>query len=259
MSLLNSLTKVIKSFVRDDAFTLAAALSFYIVTSLAPILLIIIALVSLFDFATVQNLTSQAGQFLGSDVSDTINSLIENASENSGARSLSLGIGVILAAISVSAVMAQMRYSFNKILNIQQESSIKKQIMKRIYLFIFFLFFILVVLVSLAISSFLQVNSKDTLSMAIDQLVSFLIFTILFMLLFKFIPDKKIPLKKIWPPALLTAVLFTAGKYAISFYLGLSTFSSTYGAAGSLIIILLFIYYSSLILFLGLEILDLYD
>lgn len=260
-------------WMEDDALSLSAAVSYYTVFSLPALLFLVIAIASQFlNRAAVQGeLVNQIGGMIGGKSAELLQTMIANASQSGGGMIATI-IGLATLIIGASAVFAQLQQSMNTIWNIKMKpgASFKYTILKRLFSFSMILvigFLLLVSLViSTAISAFGDMLNQfwpgppiiQYLMQAVNLLVSFGVVTALFALIFKILPDAKIAWKDVWLGAAVSALLFTIGKLLIGLYLAKSAMVSTYGAAGSLVLMLAWIYYSSMILFFGAELTQVY-
>ena len=255
-----------KGFSEDKIPKYSAALAYTTVFSFGPLLVVIIFLCSIFfgQEATQGRIYDQMVQFVGQDAALQLQTIIKNASlSNKG--SLAAIIGIITLILGATAVFAEIQDSINTIWGLKAKP--KKGLLK--LLRNHFLSFSVVVslgfllLVSLAVSTVIEglsdrlkasfPNVTVVIFYILNLLISFVVITALFGLIFKVLPDAKTKWKDIWPGALASGILFMIGKFAISFYIGRSDIGSTYGAAGSLVVLLLWVYYSSMILYLGAE------
>lgn len=209
-------------------------------------------------------LTDEFTTALGKDAADSIQSMIaESQNEKKNTISTILGIGVLL--YGATGVFYQLKVSLNEIWSIKPDPKtvIKKIVIDRARSFAFILVIGFLLLVSFvmtaaitALSDFVASNFPDVLvylAYAIDFIISIGIISILFALVFKYLPDAKIAWKTVWIGAFLTALLFVVGKLLLSLYFGQAEPGLTYGAAGTIILILLWVSYSCLILFFGAE------
>jgi membrane protein len=253
-------------FMNNNSFRLAAALSYNTIFSLPPLLVIIlIAAGSIFGEQTMSGeLHSQAQAALGPEAAKEIQTMMTSASQlkKSGLAAV-IGIGMLIFAATTFFITLQ--DSLNTIWNIKPKpkSGIMQMVKARFLSFGLILSVALLLLVSFVVSAALTLFSDYLRQMlpdvtvflfkVLDFILSVGIITALFALIFKYLPDAIIRWKDVWPGALLTALLFVIGKFLIGWYLSFSDVGSAYGAAGSVIIILVWIYYSSLIVFFGAE------
>ncbi len=244
---------------------LAAALAYYTIFSLAPLLIIIIGIVALVlgqkqatagIFEQIQGLIGQTG-------TDAIRSMVESASKPRQGI-FSAIVGIITLLVGASGAFGELQSALNTVWDTkpQATSGIWGVICSRFFSFTMVLGTGFLLLVSLVASAAITAASALLggllpFSAAMAQAASFVLSLsmtmLLFSLLLKYLPDTKIPWNHVWTGAFVTAILFTVGKWALGFYLGSSAIASAYGAAGSIIVILLWVYYSSAIILLGAE------
>ena len=249
----------------DHAGTLGAALAFYTAFSLAPLLIIAIVLSSLgFGQDAVRgHLDNQIQGLIGKDGAQFVQMLIENAYK-SDSSVLAAIFGIIALLIGASGVFVQLRESLNAIWHVREKPlpTIVAILRTRMVSFAMILGVGFLLLVSLIVSTVLSAASGlisssmpflEPLLPIIDLLVSFTGITFTFALIFKYIPDVVVSWRDVIVGAAATSFLFSLGKLAIGFYLGNSAAGSTFGAASSLVIILLWAYYSSQIILYGAE------
>jgi len=244
---------------------LGAALAYYTVFSIAPLLVIVTAIAA-FVFgreAVDGQLQQQLRGFLGADGAQAVQSLLADAYQpGSGMAAVLLGLGTLV--IGASAVFGQLKDALNTIWEVQPKpgSTLLTLIRDEFLSFAMVLCIGFLLLVSLVISSALAavhsysvglLPGQEALFHAANLLASFLVVTLLFALIFKVLPDAYIAWRDVWSGALLTAVLFELGKLLIGLYLGNASVGSSYGAAGSIIVILIWAYYSAQILLFGAE------
>ncbi|MDZ4839516.1 MAG: YihY/virulence factor BrkB family protein [Bacteroidota bacterium] len=261
-----------KEFSKDDTFTLGAALSYYTIFSLAPMLVVIISVAGfLFGKEAIEGgLFDQLKDLLGAEGAKQVQQMV--ASAYSPGRSMWAGIiaGVLLV-YSSTTVFGQLQSSLNAIWEVKAKPKrgIVKYIMNRVLSFSVILgvgFLLLVSLVLNALLVFLGNWLEDKLNLAsggfvinmIEFVISFGVVTLLFAMIYKILPDAKVKWRFTWIGAGVTALLFDIGKTLIGLYLGSSDLGSTYGAAGSIILVMMWVNYSSQILFIGAEFTQVY-
>ncbi|MGE5224422.1 MAG: YihY/virulence factor BrkB family protein [Omnitrophica WOR_2 bacterium] len=263
--------KVFKEWSEDKVSRLAAALSYYTVFSLAPFLVIIIAIIGLIlgNQQNVQNqVMVQIQDLVGQSGAQAIQSMIEGARRPSSSIIAAM-LGVVFLLLGASGLFGQLQDSLNTIWEVtpKPNQGILGIVKQRFFSFAMVLGIAFLLLVSLIISTVLSALGRFTLGLfpgfdvimqVINFIFSFAVVTLLFALMFKYLPDVKISWGDVWFGSIVTALLFTIGKFLIGLYLGRSSYTSTYGAAGSLVILLLWIYYSGQILFLGAEVTKVY-
>lgn len=254
-----------KGFSEDKVTKLSASLAYYTVFSLGPLLIVIIHLCSVFfGRAAVQGkVVSQLQSFVGPGAAEQIQTIIQNAAVTGSG--IAYTIGIITLVIGATTVFAEMQDSMNSIWGVKARprSGIMSLISNRLLSFGIIASLVFLLLVSLAVSTVVE-GIGDKLSASFPQigfviiyiinlLLTFLVISLLFAVIFKVLPDVEMSWKHALPGAVATAILFMIGKFAISFYISKSDVGSTYGAAGSLVILILWIYYSAIILYFGAE------
>ena len=264
-TVISLLKQTFTEWQEDKAPTLAAALAYYTVFSLAPLLIIVIAIAGLVfgpDAAQGQ-IVAQLQSLIGKEGAETVQELIIKASEpKSGMIATIVGIATLLWG--ASNVFTNLKEALNAIWNVSPppRRGIWGFLQDRILSFAMILGIGFLLLVSLVISALLAAVSywlngflqlPINIWQIVDFAISFGVVTLLFALIYKLLPDVHLAWNDVWIGAAITSVLFTIGKSIIGVYLGGSGIASTYGAAGSFVIILLWINYSAQILFLGAE------
>jgi membrane protein len=270
-SLLNVGKYTVTQWIEDEPFQLAAALSYYTLFSLAPLMIILIAVAGFaFGREAAQNQIVETIQgMIGQGSAKAIQDLIQNASNTPKTGIVSTVFGLVALIFGAGGVVGQLQTSLNTIWGVTPKpgQGIWGFIRQRFISFSMILAIGFLLLVSLVVSAFLSgltqwmgslFGGTAVLAHALDLLVSFVFITALFAIIYKFLPDVRIEWRDVWVGAALTSFLFTIGKFLIGFYLGSSGVASTYGAAASLITVLLWVYYSSLIFFLGAEFTQVY-
>ncbi len=249
-------------FVSDDAMTLGGALAFYTALSLAPLLVILLSLASFLGESTQDRLVQQIEMMVGPQAGEGIQVIIDNAETRPDLGSFAGIAGLLTLLFSATGVFAQLQAALNRIWDVRARPSqgIWAWLRKRFLSLGMLLALGFLLLVSLAVSAGLGIILPQTgvIWQVVTFLVSMVVFVAMFALMFKYLPDVKITWNSVWAGAVLTAVLFAVGKFAIGLYLGHSSVASSYGAAGSLLLLLLWVYYSALIVFFGAELTQVY-
>lgn len=251
---------------KDDAFKHSASVSFYTLFSLAPVTLIAVGLAG-FVFGkdvAARQFSSQVAQLIGKDSAELVQKTTE-ASALGHHGMFQTVLGAALLVVGATTVFGQLQSSFNEIWGVAAKpnrSGWIVMIMQRLISFAMVLTIGFLLLTSLilttALTSALDL-AKEWFTIApwmlrlADLGVGLVVITVLFALLFKVMPDVKLRWREVWMGAGVTAALFTIGRYLIALYLGHSTIAKNYGAAGSLVGLLIWIYYSCAILFYGAE------
>jgi membrane protein len=254
----------------DKAPRLAAALAYYTVFAIAPILVIAIAIAKMFGFSTAQDeIIAQVSSVVGQQAGEAIKTIVENRGQSNGSNVLATIIGIITLFVAATGLFGELQDSLNTIWEVQPKPNqgILTTLKNRFFSFTMVLGVGFLLLVSLVISTILSAlgnslggpaESQTVIWKVVNFIVSFGVTTLLFALIYKVIPDVKIAWSDVWIGALATAVLFTIGKFLIARYLATESTASTYGAAGALVLVLIWVYYSAQILFLGAEFTQVY-
>lgn len=264
------LTGTFREFTDDDCPRMAAALSYYTVFALPSMLVLIITLVGVWaDPADVQAwIRGQAGQVIGPDVADQIVTMVSQAQQKvAGGFSLSLILSIAGLLFSATGAFAQLQKALNTAWNVEpdpEHSGVKAFFLKRVLSFGMLLVVALLIVVALVASSLISAVSgqmggilpggiSTAAVWSVNAGVSLLIVALLFATIFKVLPDAEVAWRDVWIGAAATAVLFSAGKFLIGLYIGRSNPGEAFGAAAALAILLVWVYYSSMIFFLGAE------
>lgn len=253
-----------KSFGDDKAVRLAAALAYYTMFSIGPLLFLMLLIAGAIfgEDAVKQALHQQISSMLGDKAGDTIQSMM--TARKIGGSAITTIIGIVTLLFGATGVFGELQDSLNTIFGVEAKpgAGIWAYLRKRflsvaMVLGLGFLLLISMVLTTAAeaastmLSSILKV--PPAMVAGFSAVVTYIVVVIFFALLFKYLPDVKVRWKPILIGALVTGALFTVGKFGLSMYLGKQATSSSYGAAGSVVVILLWVYYASVIMFLGAE------
>jgi membrane protein len=249
----------------DRAMSLGASIAFFTVFSLAPMLLAAIAVAGLaFGREAAQGaIVAELGGMIGTNEASFLETMIASAG-NVGSGIIGTAVGMVTFLLLVTGAVVELQDDLNIIWKAKPPASygVMSFIRTRLVSFALVLGIGFLLLVSLvidtgltALGSYLEANFSGAtiLLRFLNSLVSFAVATLLFAMMFKLLPSVRIQWSDVWTGALVTALLFTIGKFLIGYYLGKSNVASSYGAAASIITILLWIYYSSLILLFGAE------
>ena len=261
---------VFSDWSEDRAPRLGAALAYYAVFSLAPLLVLLIGIAGLVfgQEAVESSVMAQVGGLVGEEGGTAISEMIRSARKPSTGI-IATAIGLVTLLFGASGVFGQLHDALNTIWEVQPKPGrgILGVIRDRFVSFTMILGVGFLLMMSLVVSAALAALGEvlsgflpgpELFLQAINLVVALAVITVLFALIFKVLPDADIKWSDVWIGAFVTAVLFTIGKFALGLYLGKSNVSSSFGATGSLIIILVWIYYSSQILFLGAEFTQVY-
>jgi membrane protein len=259
-----------KGWSGDNVPRLGASLAYYTLFSIAPVLIIAIAIAGFVfgEEAVRGEITLQLQGIVGTDGAKVVEDLVQSASKP-GRGVLALIIGSITFLLAATGVFLEMQHALNTIFRVKQKpnGNISAFVKARLRSFGLVLSIGFVLLVSLAVSAMLAALSTmlggnaATASMflqVVNALVSFAVITLLFALIYRFLPDVKLLWRDVWIGSAMTALLFTIGKQLLAFYLGQKSTTSSYGAAGSVIVLLLWVYYSAQIILFGAELTRVY-
>jgi membrane protein len=265
------LKSTVAQWLEDQPFQLSSSLSYYTLFSLAPLLIIIIAIAG-FAFgrqAAQQEIVGTIQGMIGQQSAEAVQGMIQNAGSQPKTGIIATVVGIVTLILGAGGVVGQLQTSLNTIWGVAPKpgQGVFGFLRQRFISFAMVSGIGFLLLVSLVVSAVLSSLTRwigtffggtQVIAHALDVIVSFVLVTALFGIIYKFLPDVRIKWRDVWTGAALTSMLFTIGKFLIALYLGHSAISSTYGAAGSIIAVLLWVYYSSLIFFLGAEFTQVY-
>jgi membrane protein len=266
------LKQTFTEWLEDKAPQLGAALAYYTVFSLAPLILVLLAIVGLIfqndPAGAWKKITEQMSYFLDKSVVDVVQNIAQKAAQPSKGW-LATVIGVLLALFGASGVFGQLQDALNTIWGVKPKpgAGILGFLRARFLSFAMVGGVCFLLLVSLTLESVLKAFSHWVQALVPGGIVIALgvywifdlgVIILLFAIIFKFLPDAKIHWRDVWIGAVMTAIFFAIGKWALGLYLGSGSAASAYGAASSLITVLLWVYYSSQILLFGAEFTQVY-
>src|SRR6266536_2311661 len=261
-----------QEWLQDKAPQLGAALAYYTVFSLAPLILVLLAIVGVIfrddPAGAWSKLTEQMSYFLDKSALEVVQNIAQKASQP-GKSTLATTIGIALALFGASGVFGQLQDALNTVWGVKAKPGlgIWGFLRTRFLSFAMVAGICFLLLVSLAIEALLKgfshyiqttIPGGLTIAVSVYLIFDFAVITTLFAMIFKFLPDVKTRWKDMWVGAIMTALFFLIGKWALGLYLGSSTAASAYGAASSLVTLLLWAYYSSQILLFGAEFTQVY-
>lgn len=264
------LKETYQEFNEDKAPRLGAALAYYTLFSLAPLLVVVIAIAAMVfgEEAARGQIVGAMGGLVGQQGAEAIQEMIKGAShQQTGILATIIGVGTLL--LGASGVFGELQDALNTIWEVTEKpgKGILSIIRKRFFSFTLVVGTGFLLLVSMVITAGLQAFGKvlagfmpggDLFLNILNFIIGLAVTTLLFAMLYKVVPDAEITWRDVAIGAFVTALLFSIGRIAIGFYLGRSATASTYGAAGSLVVVVLWIYYSAQILFLGAEFTQVY-
>lgn len=257
-------------WTEDKIPELSAALAFYTALSIAPLLVILLGIVALVfgEDAAQGQIVAELASLMGQQGAQAIQEMIRSA--NKPAQGIfATVLSVVVLLVGASGVFGQMQASLNTIWGVEPKPGrgIWGLVHDRFLSILMVLGSAFLLLVSLVLSTAISAMgtvlqqlppSFHWLAQSLNLGISFLVITLLFAMMFKYLPDVKIAWRDVWLGAVITAGLFTIGKYAIGLYLGHSTMASSYGVAGSFVVLLVWVYYSAQIFFSGAEFTQVY-
>jgi membrane protein len=260
-----------KGFSDDKGMKLSASLAYYTIFSIGPLLLLLMSLASIFfgEDAIQGKIFGQLKGLLGANAAGQVQEIIKNI-QISGETNFALVISIITLVVGATTLFIEIQDSLNIIWKLKAKPKrgwvafLKNRLISSSLIVSLGFLLVVSLVVNGAIQAFMGILGRyftsltEVLLIVINFLVTFVVITVLFGIIFKFLPDAKIKWKHVRAGAIFTALLFMLGRYLIGLYIEFSATESTYGAAGSVIIILLWIYYSAVILYVGAEFTQVY-
>ena len=266
---LELLKETFREFREDEATRVAAALSYYTVFALPPLLVLLVTIAgAVWDPSDVQGrIEAQIGALLGAEGAAGVRAMLENANRPGSSDLLPTLLGIAGLLFGATGAFIQLQSALNTAWDVKPDPAqggVRNFVTKRLLSLGMILGVGFLVLVSLALSAVLSAAGSsierflpETLSgpllFVFNAVLSFAVITLLFAAMYKVLPDVVIRWREVWIGAAATALLFVIGKFAIGYYIGQSDPGSAYGAAGSLAVILAWVYYASIIVLLGAE------
>lgn len=254
----------------DDASRLAAALAYYTIFSLAPLLIVVIAVAGFFfgEAAVQGEIVGQIEGLVGQEGAQLIEGMVARAGRG-GADIIATIVGLATLLLGSTRVFSQLQDALNTVWEVEPDPDrpLLSTVKDRLLSFSMVLGIGFLLLVSLVISAVLSALDQYLTNLlpggglilqVLNFVISFGVITLLFAMIYKALPDVEIDWDDVWVGGAITALLFVIGKFLVGIYLGRSGVASTYGAAGSLVIVLLWIYYSAQILLFGAEFTEVY-
>jgi membrane protein len=258
-------------FISDNGLKLSASLAYYTIFSLAPLIIIVFSIASLVlhNYDYDDNLYARLGTFIGKDAVTQLQQIVTHL-QLSGKSGTALVIGAIILLLGASSMFVEIQDSINIIWRVKSKpkKGWLKWLQNRFLSFSLIIALGFLLLVSLVVNIAINALSERlerflpvftvTLFDLINLVISLIVIAILFAVIFKFLPDVKIKWRDVRAGAIFTALLFMLGQYLIGLYLKYTAQGSAYGAAGSLIVLLVWIYYTASILYIGAEFTEVY-
>jgi len=253
------------SWDKNEPYARSATIAYYALFSLPSLLIIVVSIAGYFfgKEAVQGRITGQIGEFIGADAAASIENMIENAALSQDS-TWAIIFGLAMLVFGATGVFFQLKVAMNNIWNVAaKNTNFFRMVLDRMISLGMIFVIGLLLLVTLVISALMNVlagqvekifpNITEFAVIASNFIISFFFITTLFAMIFKLLPDIRIKLKTTYTGAALTAILFLIGEFLISFYFGQSEPASVYGGASSVVLILLWVYYTCLILFFGAE------
>jgi len=256
--------RAVLDFIADDAMSLGGALAFYTALSMAPLLVIVLAVAGfLWQEGDVRNeIVRQAHNLIGPSGADAVATILQDVGQER-AHGVAAVVGILTLLFAATSVFAQLQYSLNRVWNVEAKpgEDVADFLRKRLLSLGMILAIAFLLVVSLVVSaglSFVSGSARvhmggETAWRVFNFVASLVVYTGIFTLIHHSLPDVKISWRDGLVGGVITAVMFAIGKELLGLYLGRGSVTSAYGAAGSFFVVLLWVYYSSLILFIGAE------
>ena len=254
-----------KEFFGDDCPRLAAALSYYTVFALAPLIVLLLLMAGLlWDPQEVQSaIGHQIRDLMGEQASREVLTMVAHRDPTGGRGAMATIIGLAMLAFGATGAFLQLQGALNAAWDVEPDPSqggIKNFITKRVFSFGLILGIVFLLIVSLAVTAAVSAvadrygaGMNETVMLVLEFAFAFVVVTFLFGAMFKVLPDADVAWRDVWVGAVVTTILFVIGKFLIGFYLGQSDPGSSFGSAGTLAVILIWIYYASHIVLFGAE------
>jgi membrane protein len=256
-------------FGEDRALRLSAALAYYAIFSIGPFLLIVVGIAGL--VVGNESVRQQVDNYLRGTIGPQATGIVDSMmnAQKPGTKLITTIVGIVAVLLGAGGVFGQLQDALNTIWQVKPKPGrgIKGLMRDRFLSLTMVLGSGFLLLISMVLSAALAASTKaigHILSLptwagaAFDLIFSFAVITTLFAMMFRFLPDVRVPWRNVWGGAMGTALLFTIGKFLLGFYLGRESTASAYGAAGAVVIILMWVYYASIILFIGAEFTQVY-
>ncbi len=249
---------LLSSFLKHDVLTLGAALAFYTTLALAPLMIIFVSLAGLLGDEIKSKLLVNVHELLGENAAQAIQLIISNAENSPDTGTITGLVSILILIFSSSVIFSQIQTSLNIIFETPPQSDLNfvSWIEAKILSMGLVLAFLFLSMVSLALSIAISVlvdTSNGMVWELINILLSYITFCALFALIYKYVSNANLAWSQLIKGGMLTSFFFMIGKSLIGLYLGNSAVASAYGAAGSLVVFLMWVYYSSLVVFIGAE------
>jgi membrane protein len=260
--------EAINGWSRDDVPRLGASLAYYTLFSIAPILLVSVAIAgSVFGPEVVRGqVATELSGLMGHEGAEAIQSLLEGAVIHRGSI-VSMVVGTLAFVFASTGAFLELQHALNTVFKVKTDTDVKftALLLQRLKSFGLVISLGFLLMVSLAVSTGLSAVAEwmhageDTIAwQVLDILISLAVIMTLFAVIYRFLPDVRLRWRDVWMGAFVTAALFITGKSLIGLYLGQTTLASSYGAIGSILVLLVWVYYSAQLVLLGAEITRVY-
>lgn len=258
-------TRLIRKFFADETTSLAASLAFYTTLSMAPLLILFVTIASQFSGNLQQNFELQVENLVGDDAAMAVQMVIDSAKSRPNLTSVASALGIFTLLLSASLIFGELRMALNRIYGVSTAPSedtrswrlvwhFVKERMIHIGLAVGFIFALIMSLLVSTLISAMVGHQTNLLAVSLDILISLIFYVGIFSAIFRYLPNHHLPWVSAAQGGLFTAILFVVGKQLVGFYIGQSAIGSSYGTAGSVVVLLVWVYYSSIITFAGAQI-----
>lgn len=265
------LKQAFSEWLEEGVSRLGAALAFYTLFAIAPLFVIVLAIAGLWfgEEAARRELFGQVSGLVGTEGSEAVQALV-SAADRPKAGAVATVSAVVTLFVGATGVFVQLQDALNFVWGVRRKPGrgLWHFVKNRLLSFAMIVGIGFLLLVSLVVSAAISalggflvglLPAQEAIWQGLNFVVSFAVITLLFAMIFKVLPDVKIGWRDVWTGAIITALLFNAGKFLFGLYLGRSSIASAYGAAGSLVVVLMWVYYSAQILFFGAKFTQVYS
>lgn len=251
--------RAFRAFNSHNTMQLAAALAFYTTLSLAPLVIVLMWILSLMHVGGAEHLTREVENLIGKAGADVVAAIIDNSKEGRSIRGVAGVISIAMLMFSASGIFSELQGSLNRIWDVEAKPGLglRGWLRKRLASFAMLGVIAFLLLVSLAASAAVSLvarwSSEGLLLHVLSIAASIAVYALLFGTVLKVLPDVRVPWRDVVTGAVVTSILFSVGKTAIALYLTRAAVGNAYGAAGSLVVVLVWVYYSSIVVLFGAE------
>lgn len=258
------LRQAFAKWMKDNALRMGAALSFYTVFSLAPLLIIVIAVSGIVFGQSVaqEQILNQIAQLIGAEGAQAVQALLVAARQQSSSH-LPTVVSIMTLLVGATGALVELQDGLNRVWDVPEVTGrFMVIVLQRLISFALILCIAFLLLVSLVVSAMLsmvgtflsgRLPGSSFFWQSADFILSWAVITMLFAIIYKILPDTSVHWRDVWMGSAVASVLFTLGKFFVGLYIGRSALASTYGAAGSFVVVLVWVYYSALLLYYGAE------